>query len=474
MTFPNSSVATAGKYDQIRLIGRGSGGNVYFATDNLWRRVAVKETLPSQAGFIDTLDRFQKEARLHAILSHPNIIQVYHLDEDPQTQALYLICEYADGGSLADYLDANGPLPEEQAIHITLDICAALEEVWNQRIVHRDIKPANILLFKDDRGYIMRAKLGDFGVAKDLDRRRAGQPTTQRGSSHPGTPEYMAPEQANITRPVDVRTDLYALGICLWEMLTGTDYKLVAASGPPDLRAARPQASPAIAEVIRRAVQDAPADRYQTPQAMASDLQRALAGQVPPATPTTRLKPAPTARPRQLAWVWIVLLALLLLALGGYWFWPRTPTQWVYAREGESADRSTVGTPIQRSGASGGWVYGQFGSAGAEPWPAQPGSVTYANMTLLAVDHLLLQVQYSKNTPASVPILVYLDDEPSPRAIFNLIDQGSWDMFALTEPIDLGQIATGAHSITFFTDGQQFGVADIDKFVLTAGPAPKP
>src|SRR5262249_32989581 len=160
----------------------------------------------SHTGFIDTQERFEKEARIQAFLKLPNIIQVYHLEEDSQTNELYLICEYANGGSLADHLKAYGPLPEQQAIRIALDICAALEELRAKHFVHRDIKPSNILLFKDDQGQISAAKLGDFGVAKDLDKQRAGQPSTQRGGSHPGTPEYMAPEQADITKPVDVRT----------------------------------------------------------------------------------------------------------------------------------------------------------------------------------------------------------------------------------------------------------------------------
>src|SRR4051812_20598326 len=124
MSFPNSSFALAGKYTQIHLIGQGSGGNVYRALDNVRRVVAVKEALPAQVGFIDTQARFEKEARVHATLKHPKIIQVYHLEEDPGTHALYLICEYANGGSLADHLKAYGPLPEQQAIRIALVICA--------------------------------------------------------------------------------------------------------------------------------------------------------------------------------------------------------------------------------------------------------------------------------------------------------------------------------------------------------------
>jgi serine/threonine protein kinase len=323
MPFPNSSFALAGKYTQIQLIGQGSGGKVYRAVDNLGRLVAVKEVLPSQASFINAQNRFEKEVRIHASLKHPKIIQVYHLEEDPRTHELYLICEYANGGSLADHLKAYGSLTEQQAIRSTLDICAALEVVSAKNFVHRDIKPSNILLFKDDRGQISEAKLADFGVAKDLDKRRAGQPTTQRGGSHPGTPEYMAPEQADITKPVDVRTDLYALGICLWEILTDTSYKLMQAStNPPALHAHNPQASPGIAEIIQRAVQDEPADRYPTARAMVVDLQDVLGGRSLAATPTITIRPGPAPHRLRVGYTRATVLVLgLALAVLGFRSW---------------------------------------------------------------------------------------------------------------------------------------------------------
>jgi serine/threonine protein kinase len=323
MPFPNSSFALAGKYTRIQLIGQGSGGKVYRAVDNLERLVAVKEVLPSQASFVNAQNRFEKEVRIHASLKHSKIIQVYHLEEDPRTHELYLICEYANGGSLADHLKAHGSLPEQQAIRITLDICAALEEVSTKNFVHRDIKPSNILLFKDNQGQISEAKLADFGVAKDLDQRRAGQPSTQRGGGHPGTPEYMAPEQADITKPVDIRTDLYALGLCLWEMLTNTVYKLVRAStGPPVLHAHNSQASRDIAEVIRRAAQDDPADRYPTARAMAVDLQDVLGGRSLAATPTITIRYGPPARRFRVGTMAAALLVLVLaLAVLGFRAW---------------------------------------------------------------------------------------------------------------------------------------------------------
>jgi serine/threonine protein kinase len=512
MTFPNSSFVLAGKYTQIQLIGQGSGGNVYRAIDNVRRVVAVKEALPAQAGFFDTRARFEKEARIHATLKHPKIIQVYHLEEDPRTHELYLICEYANGGSLADHLKAHGPLSEQQAIRMALDICAALEEVCGQRFVHRDIKPSNILLFKNDQGQISEAKLGDFGVTLDLDKQRAGQPSTQRGGSHPGTVLYMPPEQANIANPLDVTADLFAFGISLWEMLTGRDYKLSGTSaGPPVLHTHNPQTSLGIAEVIQRAVRDDPRDRYPTPRAMCADLQAVLDGRSLVAAPTIQLPP--TIPPRRM-WVALVGAAVLVIglvfALVGANVGPRpqptpvptampthipvptasptlipapivmatriptptvTPTPlWVYKREAEHPDQSTAEQVIQRPNASGSQVYGPFGAQPTPEWLPRFEFVKYNNINIPQMNHLYLKIYYSKYGPSSVPILIFIDNEPAPRAMYYPIDQGNWDTFVGSEPIDLGMIASGSHSIRFSTDGQQYGVADLDIFVLSAEP----
>ena len=484
MAFPESSLARSSTYVQVRLLGQGACGNVYFAVDaELGRRVAVKEALPG-GGFIETQLRFKKEAQLHANLNHPNIIQVYQLAKDEQTSELYLICEYANGGSLADYLQSHGPLAEPEAIRIALDLCAALEAVWGQRIVHRDVKPSNILLCTDTQGRITTAKLADFGVARDLKR----QPTTQRGGSHPGTQGYMAPEQADSTRPVDVRTDLFALGICLREMLTGTS------DGASDLLG-NGLTNVGLAEVIRRAVQPLPADRYQTPLAMAAALHDVAAGrplrapptiQVPVPAPEQRTGlqvSAPPHRPQQhqapghwpvlqrtarLRWGALLTILILVLSLGGAWLWSRS---WRYAREAESPDAANVGQTLTRSQASNTQVHGQFGTApDATSWPAQPGYVQYDNISIPWRDHFVLNLRYSKYSPASVPIQVFLDAEPAPRATILPLDQGDWDRFVWTAPLDLGSIEPGVHSMKFVTSGEAFGVADLDAFTLTVRP----
>ena len=138
-----------------------------------------------------------------------------------------------------------------------------------------------------------------------------------------------------------------------------------------------------------------------------------------------------------------------------------------YQRECEYPDMSTAGQMIWRSNASDSRVHGQFGAAAGLPWPAQAGYVMYQNINIPGFDQLFLKLRYSKNSPASVPILIYIDDETAPRASIHPKDQHNWDQFTWTEPILLGKIDSGVHSIKLFTDGQQYGVADLDMFILT-------
>jgi hypothetical protein len=164
-----------------------------------------------------------------------------------------------------------------------------------------------------------------------------------------------------------------------------------------------------------------------------------------------------------LVWGLIVLFSILMSACGG------TPTPGMVSRECEYPDEDTVGQMVWRSNASGSKVHGQFGTTADAPWPAKSGYVNYNNLNIPQLDRLYLKLRYSKYGPSSVPILIYVDDEPTPRATFYPLDQGDWNQFVWTEPLLLGSIAGGNHSIKFSTDGQQYGVADLDTFVLMAG-----
>jgi DNA-binding CsgD family transcriptional regulator len=161
--------------------------------------------------------------------------------------------------------------------------------------------------------------------------------------------------------------------------------------------------------------------------------------------------------------IWVLLILVIVLT-----FLSSKKTPWTYEREGEYPDESTVGLVLQRSSASNEMVHAQFGTVPA--WPAQSGYVIYNKIKISRADHLFLKLRYSKYSSSSIHILVYLDEELSPRAAILPVDQGNWDKFVWTDPIDLGSVERGVHSIKFYTDGQEFGVADLDKFTLTTEP----
>ena len=197
-----------GRYQILELIGRGGMASVFRAHDpQLNRHVAVK-VLPSfQAEDPTFVERFRQEAQAVARLSHPNIIQVHDFGDDKGFS--YIVMEYLTGGTFSDRLRRSLPLAE--ALDLLTPLAQALEYAHGEGIVHRDLKPANVLL--DNAG---RSKLSDFGLARLLE----GSAGLTRADAVLGTPEYMAPEQA-LGRPADQKSDLYALGIIVYQMLLG-------------------------------------------------------------------------------------------------------------------------------------------------------------------------------------------------------------------------------------------------------------
>lgn len=254
----------AGKYNIISVLGEGGYGKVYLGHDaGMDRPVAIKELL-HDAAFLSPEDRksyqarFRKEAQISSRFSHPNIITAYALETDPHGN-FRLILEYADGGSLKQLFDAGGPLPVERAVEVGIDLCRAVEAISKRDIVHRDIKPSNILLSRDGV-----AKLTDFGVAQ------LGHETrrTQEAVGHPGTPAYKSPEQATTTGYLDQRSDLYGVGLVLYEMLTGQLYRR--GRGTP--RHLNPDVPQSLNAVVMKALEKEPERRYQTAEVMLHDL----------------------------------------------------------------------------------------------------------------------------------------------------------------------------------------------------------
>jgi tRNA A-37 threonylcarbamoyl transferase component Bud32 len=259
----------AGKFEIIAEIGEGGFGKTYLGHDSgMDRQVAIKELLHEAAevspeDYEDYKRRFRKEAQIVSKFSHPNVVTAYSLETDAQGD-LYLVLEYVDGGSLKNLISQD-PLDVKRAIQIALDICDAVDVIWKYDIVHRDIKPSNILLTKDGT-----AKLTDFGVAQ------LGHETrrTQEARSHPGTPAYKSPEQASSTGYLDQRSDLYAVGLVLYEMVTA---KLYLRNRVPPHRVNR-KVPRSLSAVIMKALQENPADRYQSSQEMRAALEAVLKG----------------------------------------------------------------------------------------------------------------------------------------------------------------------------------------------------
>jgi Tol biopolymer transport system component len=212
-----------GSLEITALLGKGGMGEVYRARDlKLKREVAIKILPEGFSRDTDRLSRFQREAEVLASLNHPNIAAIHDLEETNGTR--YLVLELVEGETLADRI-ARGSIPVEEALAIAKQLCEALEAAHERGIIHRDLKPANIKLTPDGK-----VKVLDFGLAKAMETEAASlanlsnSPTIISGASMPGiilgTAPYMSPEQAK-GRPVDKRTDIFAFGCVLYEMLTG-------------------------------------------------------------------------------------------------------------------------------------------------------------------------------------------------------------------------------------------------------------
>jgi hypothetical protein len=162
------------------------------------------------------------------------------------------------------------------------------------------------------------------------------------------------------------------------------------------------------------------------------------------------------------------IMAIVANACGSQLVSTPTPrsTSPEFKREAENPDQSSVGQMIRRSNASGGQVHGQIGCTSNSPWSAKPGYVKYTNLKTPQADHLYLVLRYSKHSPPSVPLDIYVDEEAQPRASFRPDDQGDWNSFAVSSEIDLGSMTEGSHSITLQIAGQQYGALDLDYLIL--------
>ncbi len=262
-------------YRILEQIGDGAFGVVYRATQpQIGREVAIKAVHPELANHPDFVRRFEREAQTVARLEHPHIVPLYDYWREPD--AAYLVMRFLRGGSLEE-LVANGPLEPHRAATILDHIAAALAAAHRQGVVHRDVKPGNVLLDEEGNAY-----LTDFGVALD-----AGAPEKSSGTMIRGRPAYLSPEQIRL-EPASTGSDVYALGIVLYEMLTGThpfpetsftallDHHMHDAL--PSVRAARPELPPAVERTIARATAKDTQARFSDPLDLAVAFRAAIDG----------------------------------------------------------------------------------------------------------------------------------------------------------------------------------------------------
>jgi serine/threonine-protein kinase len=265
-----------GRYEILAELGRGAMGVVYKARDPKINRVVAVKTISLAGQPADEeqeyRERFYREAEAAGRLSHPGIVTIFDVGEEPETRAPYIVMEFVGGQSLDKLLSAQDrKLPLETALQLTHELAEALDCAHGQGVVHRDLKPANILLTEDGR-----AKIADFGVAK---LNLANHTLAGRAL---GTPAYMSPEQLN-GEAVDGRSDLFSLGVVLYTILTGyrpfqgnsaltVSYKVVNRD-PIPATVLDTELPPALDYIISRAMAKDPAQRYQRGMEMALDIQ---------------------------------------------------------------------------------------------------------------------------------------------------------------------------------------------------------
>ncbi len=330
---PHTGDRIADRYELEEIVGSGGMSTVFCAYDTqLERRVALKILHDRFADDDEYVERFRREARAVAQLTHPNIVTVIDRGEDEGRQ--YIVFEFVDGENLKELIVRSGPLPVRSAIELAIAVADGLAFAHEHGLVHRDVKPQNVLL--NANGSV---KVTDFGIARALDVEHG---VTQTGTVV-GTGEYLAPEQAR-AGAVSPATDVYSLGVVLWEMLTahvpfaGDTFVAVALrhvnEPAPDIRKARSDVPPRLAAAIDRALQKDPARRFPTMGAFADELRACLgtaqseraqsesATQVIPAA--TRRPPRARRRKWPLGYIAIAVLvgvaalvAALLLAGGG-------------------------------------------------------------------------------------------------------------------------------------------------------------
>lgn len=261
---------TIDRYRLLREIARGGQGRIYLCYDPKLEQRVVLKVIEDRLGSPKARLSFAREANALRKLDHPNIVRLYDFKSDNGAGLAYLVMEYIVGCSLAERLRTDGAIPPGEVIAIALDICAALTAIHNHLIVHKDIKPSNILLTKGGR-----AKLSDFGISNGYE-----EPAPK--GEREGTVRYMAPELSVCTDTADARSDLYSLGVTLYEALTGrvpfdgSDAVSISKKHlfevPPAPRSIDRGIPARLSEAVMKLLEKRPEARYQNANELAWDL----------------------------------------------------------------------------------------------------------------------------------------------------------------------------------------------------------
>ena len=312
-----------GAFEIISAIGAGGMGEVYRARDTrLDRDVAIKILPAAFAHDPDRVARFEREAKAVAALSHPNILAIFDIGQD--ASSLYVVTELLEGESLRQWLAGTGQVSARQAIDIVIQTARGLAAAHDKSIVHRDLKPENVFLTRDGQ-----VKILDFGLARQANQAQgSGATETAAVLTDPGivmgTVGYMAPEQIR-AQPVDARTDLFALGAVLYEMLTGrrafagdtaADTMIaIVKEDPPEVTRTRGDLPPALDRIVRRCLEKKPEQRFQSARDLAFALDTLTTSSGATSTPSAPVT-APVIPERRRRLPWFIAAAALLLLVG--------------------------------------------------------------------------------------------------------------------------------------------------------------
>ncbi|MDO3383782.1 serine/threonine protein kinase [Gilvimarinus algae] len=336
---PHTAVGPAtqriGHYEVVAELGRGGMGTVYRGYEpSLNRYVAIKVLAPHLADDVSLVGRFSREAKSVAALNHPNVVHIYYTGEHEGLP--YFVMECIEGETLADLVRAQGSLTPRAAAGFLLQAAQGLAAAHDRGIIHRDVKPSNLMV--DAAGTL---KITDFGIALARD---IGDKLTTTGQ-FVGTTGYVSPEVFQ-GRTVDSRSDIFSLGVVLFEMLAGVkpfddDSPMglmlkVVEKPAPDVCELNPTVDAPLQQILQRMIEKSPDERYQTCHELAADLKRYLAGEPLAAQASTAAPASAAPAPERSRRLWPVALVLLLIGAGASAYWWRAPL--LALAGGETAD----------------------------------------------------------------------------------------------------------------------------------------